>query len=618
MLIAMKRNIAEICVVIGWVLSSLMLAYVVLHMPDAEEIQYCTHTLFFRIALLFVPLTPLLILRSDKVKWSVLDLLLTALAVLYIISSLANGKKISFVILQEVFPYVALYFGAKVIASIGGVYFIRFFILLIFISLGAESILGLLQVFGYESSGNAAFGMTGSFQNPGPFGGYIAILMSVAIVPILRYFIFKDGVSDIDFYQGYGKVLLYSSCIVLCLGMMVLPASQSRAGWLALSGAILLFAFVEGNLWYWIKEHRLVSALLSGVAVLLTVGMFLFKKDSALGRLHIWHIETQAIASSPFIGAGPGMALGAYGETQEQFFRTRIDDFRNLEIAGCPEYAFNEFLKVGIETGVIGLLIVVMSVIISVVFLLRERNAIAYGLVAASIFSFFSYPLSLARISVVIVIMLAISSCRKYLPSVIPISVFILVIFGGVMLQNVYKERTDAVLLWSDTRQLSSMEMYEDSAGELSKLYDDLFWNYRYLYDYGYALHKLGRYEESNVVMNEGAEISSDPMFHNILGKNYIELCEYDEAEREFKKAHYMVPGRLYPLILLMDMYYSQGKESDAIVLGKRILKMPVNENNAVMKDLHKRVYNQLLKWQSEIKPSGMDDNNNILVYVNF
>lgn len=180
------------------------------------------------------------------------------------------------------------------------------------------------------------------------------------------------------------------------------------------------------------------------------------------------------------------------------------------------------------------------------------------------------------------------------------------------MLQNVYKERTDAVLLWSDTRQLSSMEMYEDSAGELSKLYDDLFWNYRYLYNYGYALHKLGRYEESNVVMNEGAEISSDPMFHNIIGKNYIELCEYDEAEREFKKAHYMVPGRLYPLILLMDMYYSQGKESDAIVLGKRILNMPVNENNAAMKDLHQRVYSQILKWQSEIKPSGMDDNNNI------
>ncbi len=179
-------------------------------------------------------------------------------------------------------------------------------------------------------------------------------------------------------------------------------------------------------------------------------------------------------------------------------------------------------------------------------------------------------------------------------------------------LKYTYQDRKAAMEMWASSRHLSGMELYEDSAGELSKLYDDLFWNYRYLYDYGYALHKLGRYEESNVVMNEGAEISSDPMFHNIIGKNYIELYEYDEAEREFKKAHYMVPGRLYPLILLMEMYYSQGKESDAVALGKRILNMPVNEKNAAMKDLHKRGYNQLLKWQSEKKTSGMDDNNNI------
>ena len=84
-------------------------------------------------------------------------------------------------------------------------------------------------------------------------------------------------------------------------------------------------------------------------------------------------------------------------------------------------------------------------------------------------------------------------------------------------------------------------------------------------------------------MLEAGAGISSDPMFHNIIGKNHEALQEYDMAEEEFMTAHYMVPSRLYPLCLLMDMYIGLGMHGEAVRVGRTISGMPVNPRNRNM-----------------------------------
>lgn len=128
----------------------------------------------------------------------------------------------------------------------------------------------------------------------------------------------------------------------------------------------------------------------------------------------------------------------------------------------------------------------------------------------------------------------------------------------------------------------------------LSPLYDDLKDNYRYLYDLGYALHKTGRYGESNNMLHEGARLSSDPMFHNIIGRNHEALGEYSAAEEEYMISHYMVPSRLYPLVLLMDMYVRTGRTDDAAAVGERIASMPVNGRNMTMLGLRQETLERL------------------------
>ena len=106
---------------------------------------------------------------------------------------------------------------------------------------------------------------------------------------------------------------------------------------------------------------------------------------------------------------------------------------------------------------------------------------------------------------------------------------------------------------------------------------------YRITSNYGYALHKCKRYHESSKILNEGAKISSDPMFYNIIGRNKEAMGLYEEAEQAYLHAYHMVPQRLYPLTLLMRLHIRLRNDNEALRYGKMILTKPVNERHRSM-----------------------------------
>ena len=54
-------------------------------------------------------------------------------------------------------------------------------------------------------------------------------------------------------------------------------------------------------------------------------------------------------------------------------------------------------------------------------------------------------------------------------------------------------------------RRFTNFGIFDGMADRLAILSPQLRRNFRYLYDYGYALHKECRYEESNVILRERA-----------------------------------------------------------------------------------------------------------------
>lgn len=391
---------------------------------------------------------------------------------------------------------------------------------------------GLLQICGIYSSRHARFILTGSFDNPGPYGGLIAILLAVLGVFVMQN---KSGGK----WSVKALVILSSVSCALCI--IVLPATMSRAAWFALGVTALVFGLKELSLADWIRKHKAVATIAVITMLIVMTGVFFMKKDSAIGRLHIWHMELRAITEKPLTGHGKGSVLGVYGDTQAEYFAEKERPEIITKVAGCPEYAFNEYLKIGIEYGIPAMVGVIIVLILLIAILLKLRSSLAYGLITFCVFAFFSYPLEAIHI------------------------------------------KSDAENDWDSIRYLSSMELYEDAVEEYAPLCDALNGNYRFLYDYGYALYKCGRHRESIVVLKEGAAMSSDPMFYNIIGRNYEAMGLYQEAESAYLHAHYMVPQRLYPLTLLMRMHIRLGNNSEALRYGTMILGKHINERNRTM-----------------------------------
>ena len=395
-----------------------------------------------------------------------------------------------------------------------------------------EFILGLQQVLGIRTSGHACFVMTGSFANPAPYGGLMAVMLATLGVYVIHNRIVR---------QWYDKALVILSSVSCVMCIIVLPASMSRAAWLSLGASAIVFGFKESESAKWIRRHKTAAAIGSVILIVAITGAFFLKRDSGIGRFHIWHMEIRAIADEPWSGHGQGTVLGVYGNTQAKYFAENDRAEIIKKVAGCPEYAFNEYLKIGVEYGVPAMLGVIIVLALLIALLLKFRSPLAYGLIALSVFAFFSYPLEAVHV------------------------------------------KSDAEKEWDSKRYLSGLELYEDAVAEFAPLYADLKDNYIYLYDYGYALHKCQRHQESNEILKEGAAISSDPMFYNIVGKNYEAMGLYEEAEQAYLHAHHMVPQRLYPLTLLMRMHIRLGNNNEALRYGKMILAKPVNERHRSM-----------------------------------
>lgn len=451
--------------------------------------------------------------------------------------------------------------------------------------LAYESVLGIMQLHGIAVSHNSMCPMTGDFANSGPYGGFLAVCIAVVFAAAWRW---RDS------GNLYDRILFWLSSVSGCLGIVVLPASMSRTGFVALLVSAVAFALIDTESKSYFKSHKWLILSVVAVAFVVGAGAFCLKKDSALGRFHIWEMELRAIADKPLTGHGFGKALGAYGDAQSEYFETEERGQERVRIAGCPEYAFNEYLRMGMEFGILGLLLSVAVIVLGTMMLCHSDSSLTFGLVAWGTFAMASYPLAVWQLRLLLGVFLgaAVGLNMKVgkRTRLILASTFIVIATGLMLIwlpEN--RQRKYAEGKWLEERRFTNFEIFDGMADRLAILYPQLRRNFRYLYDYGYALHKECRYEESNVILREGALISSDPMFYNIIGKNHEALGDYELAERNYIHAHNMVPSRLYPYILLMEMEEKRGDTKQALSYARKALSLPVNDRNMSMRDLHNR-----------------------------
>ncbi len=423
-----------------------------------------------------------------------------------------------------------------------------------------ESSIALLQVLGMSVSRHSAFAMTGNFSNPGPLGGFLAVSLAVELSYLIR-----NWRGDKNWC---GHILFYIVLISASLCFIVLPATMSRGAWVALLVAIGTLFLTEPEVKGTFSNRRYLLPVVLSLAICLSVGAFYLKKESAIGRLHIWHMELRSIVEHPF-GSGAGTALGAYGRAQESFFREHSDDLPDIvvQVAGCPEYPFNEYLGLGMEFGWAGLFLSLLAASSATAVLFSKRSVYAAGMLAWALFAFSSYPLSVPQTSVQLLFLISAvvpednkEGRWKSVPVVIALFLFVMVFaFNG--------EKDFSIIDRS---------------------------SYRALYARGYELYWQKEHIRSNEVLGEGAEVSSDPLFHVMMGRNYEAVGQYDSAREEYIYAYYMVPCRIYPLVRLMRLEIALGNNEEAMNVGRKIIRKPYREDHPQMKRLYEETAHSL------------------------
>lgn len=418
---------------------------------------------------------------------------------------------------------------------------------------GMEAIWGLRQIYGFAVSNHSLYALTGSFYNPGPYSGYLAMIFPLCLYEWLNL---KEKTERTWVEQGKYYVALGVMLLILC----VLPAGMSRSAWIA---AAISGIWVYGMHVSWgskLKEFgrkykkKLVLACIAGSVIIIVAGYALFqlKATSANGRLFMWKISSMAIAESPLIGHGTGNFVSAYGRAQENYFAN--GEFSETEelVAGSPEYAFNEYLQVAMEYGIPFLLVV--SLVIA--FCLWKgssegRIGLCGGVISFLVFAFSSYPMQIPGFAVTFYLLLA--AC------VIGRSKVILFLFISMMVllgtyywkNNQYAACKD----WYRGKMLYNIGAYQSAKEDYGKLYPELANRGAFLFEYGYSLHKLKEYDNSTRVLEEAMAHSNDPMILNIIGKNYQALGAYEKAEEYLIRSTHRLPGRIYPYYLLVKLY---------------------------------------------------------------
>ena len=516
--------------------------------------------------------------------------------------------------------------------------------LAIIVAGGIQAIHGNLQLWGYYPSHHSLFKLTGSFFNPGPYAGYLASVFPLALgyrlfgIQLARKS-YQNNPSDLNTelsaHNKFNKIINWlrkaglvapstqpkkqlqiafnavvktAALVALVAIILVLPASQSRAAWLAVLGASgFLFAVkykkeLKQRLAFSRPVKLLLIVLIAVVFLSGLTGMYLFKKDSADGRLLVWKTTLNMIADHPFTGAGMNGFKTRYMDYQAAWFRQH-PDAKEAMVAGDTNYAFNEPLQQTAEHGIPGGLLLMAAVGMALFtvypkkktentvdnkFLTEEKQLLTVAkavLLAVAVFSLFSYPAQIVPIKVVIVVALAFVASvsrtilifqNRVFRIIFTLLFFCMVVFAGLYGIRFIKNQTEAYKDWKFAYTLYNMGAYEQSLEEYEKAMPVLHQNGDFLTNYGKALSMAEKHEKAIEILKEAAKHFPNTVVYTALGDSYKATGQYENAEKVYLHAWYMNPSRFYPKYLLAKLYDESGQLEKAVGVAKELLNKKV------------------------------------------
>lgn len=376
-----------------------------------------------------------------------------------------------------------------------------------------ECIWGVLQIFGFIPSGHRRFLVTGSFYNPGPFGCFLACVLPIVTSSYLSR-------KHKRFTPVF--ILFFVMCIFL------LPGGLSRSGWIA---AVIGCAFTVYSMNKYkldiLRKSPLLIFLSIVICLIFLTAIYLYKQDSADGRLFIWKVAVGYLCEIPLLGVGWQNVAGVYGLAQESYFNMCHGTQREILLADAPSYLYNEYLQIAFAYGIPCALLFVALLITSFILFYRSRRfGFAGSILSFAICCLTSYPLQFWEFKLL---------------------VCLLVIFSGLFI-------TDKI------RRLFTISLYTILCGLF--LATSINFDVDEPYDQAHQLASIGQFDKANKIAKSLLYKNSSNELLMFIGDNYQRMGLRDSAEYYFLRGATRIPNRLYPHYRLMKLHLEEPADS--------------------------------------------------------
>ena len=396
-----------------------------------------------------------------------------------------------------------------------------------------------MQGMGLLPSLHNAFPMTGSFLNPAPLAGYLAVLTSMGMVGLFC----TDGF--------HGKLRIVAVIGLLLFGSFVFLLN-SRAAWFAL----LVVAVVIGYGRLKMKRKRVyVVCIVIALGVSL-YGLYYMREVSANGRLFIWKNTCEMIKDHPLTGVGIDRFKAEFPTYQAQY-HSQLTEEAEKYYDGNTFLVFNEYLRAFAETGCLFPFLV--SFPLGIVWKYKdvstETRMAAGGVGCLLVFGFFSYPFSILTLKVLAVLFLGIIGRESRVVYSWRVPRILQFVVGGTAVVCV------AFTVYGLT-VVSKVSFYAHTDERHACWFRDNVSFVRH-----HCRETLERGDTVQAVRILTDAIGRIPVagFYQHRAELYAETGGYQQAEADYKFLRNLSPTALEPVLKLARLYRDTGRVEEAL-----------------------------------------------------
>jgi O-antigen ligase len=411
-----------------------------------------------------------------------------------------------------------------------------------------------------------------------------------SVLPFMVAIVFYFNQGDQFSYQLF-KTVAFVACLFI---FYLIVISNSRAAWVSGFVSIILLSNQQYKLLNKVSRtlHFRGAKLLFGILLICIVCwiatiLYQYKLASSNGRLLIYEVCLNIINYRPVIGVGIDRFGAHYNFFQAKYFMTHSVPVSVQLLADNTQHAFNDFLEIVIEFGIIGLIMMVIAIVLILRMLTRKSNngnVLYYGacfsVVGILVSALFSYPLHSLSVLVICVFYLAIASIyseryiRVFIPSILARTTTIIAIGVCVYFTVGELKRMYALQKWENGVYLLKLDNVTEANPIYTEIYPALINNGKFLFDYGILLAVQG--ERKSIPILERAKLFySYTDLYLDLGNTYSFFKYPFKAQEYYELAASVCPAKFIPRWYLLNFYIKTGQQNKAKLLAKSIISYP-------------------------------------------